>query len=327
MATKSVDLAADNEMSEEISRHPTVEEISFPGDDARLAGRLHLPSPETNAVPLSAAVVTGTWTSVKEQMADRYAAKLAERGVVGLSFDFTRFGASGGEPREVESPGLKARDIGHAVSFLSTHRSVDPDRIGALAICASAGYAVSDAVADPRLRAMALVAPWLHDADLLREVYGGEDGVSQRIRAGEAAQDRYDLSGVVEYVPVMDADDPRAAMPMAIDFYRNPARGGIPGWPNRFAVMAWPEWLRFDPIALAPRVIAPTLVVHSEDAAIPDGARRFYAGLTCEKEIAWIQGSQYDFYDQEPTVTQAVDMSVAHFERHLARRHDGGPER
>jgi pimeloyl-ACP methyl ester carboxylesterase len=62
----------------------------------------------------------------------------------------------------------------------------------------------------------------------------------------------------------------RAAMLMAIDFYRDPARGAVAGWPNRFAVMAWPEWLRFDPIAMAPRIRVPTLIVHSEDAAIPE---------------------------------------------------------
>jgi hypothetical protein len=61
--------------------------------------------------------------------------------------------------------------------------------------------------------------------------------------------------------------------------------------------MAWPEWLRFNPIARAPRVRVPTLVVHSEDAAIPDGTRRFYNGLTGGKEIVWTDGTQYDFYD------------------------------
>ena len=67
-------------------------------------------------------------------------------------------------------------------------------------------------------------------------------------------------------------------MPAEVDFYRDPARGAVPGWPNRFAVMAWTEWLRFDAIALAPRVTAPTLIVHSEQAAIPDGTRRFHPG-------------------------------------------------
>jgi alpha/beta superfamily hydrolase len=36
-------------------------------------------------------------------MADRYARELAARGFAALSFDFTGFGASDGEPRDLES--------------------------------------------------------------------------------------------------------------------------------------------------------------------------------------------------------------------------------
>lgn len=294
-----------------------VEPVSFLAGDIHLAGNLYRPPGPEVERRLPGVAVTGTWNSVKEQMADRYAARLAERGLVALSFDFTGFGLSGGEPREVESPSLKARDIHHAVSFLAAHSSVDPDRIGALAICASAGYAVANAIDDARVAALALVAPWLHDATLVREVYGGEAGVEERIRAGEAARERYAKTGVVEYVPAVDAANARAAMPMAVDFYLNPARGAVAGWPNRFAVMAWTEWLHFDPIALAPRVNAPTAVVHSEEAAIPDGMRRFYQALPHTKEIVWTGGEQYDFYDHEPTVTFAVDRAVEHFDRHL----------
>lgn len=72
-------------------------------------------------------------------MADRYARLVAAEGFAALAFDFTGFGESSGGPRDVESPTLKARDIGHAVTFLTEHRAVDPEGIGALAICASAG--------------------------------------------------------------------------------------------------------------------------------------------------------------------------------------------
>ena len=315
-STASTRTLHDQTRAPNATARPAPVSVSFPAGHAHLAGSLYLPGRGEESAALPGVVVTGTWTSVKEQMADRYAAKLAERGLAALSFDFTGFGVSGGEPREVESPGLKARDLHHATSFLCGHPAVDPDRVGAVEICASAGYAVANAVDDRRVGALALIAPWLHDADLVREVYG-EAGVRERIRAGEAARERYERTGVVEYVPVADADDPRAAMPMAIDFYRDPARGAIPGWPNRFAVMAWTEWLRFDPIALAPRVRVPTMIVHSDDAAIPDGARRFYEAMTCPKEIVWTKGNQFDFYDQEPAVTFAVDAAVAHLERHL----------
>lgn len=294
-----------------------IEPVGIRADGVTLAGNLYLPSNVDDRHAVPGVIVTGTWTSIKEQMADRYAARIAEHGIAGLSFDFTGFGASGGEPREVESPRQKAQDMRHAVSMLVEHPAIDADRVGALAICASAGYAVAAAIEDPRMRALALVAPWLHNADLVRSVYGGEDGVQGRVRAGTEARRRYEQAGVVEYVPAADADHPDAAMPMAIDFYRNPERGAVPGWPNRFAVMAWPDWLTFDPIALAPQVAVPTLIVHSEDAAIPEGAGRFYEGLAVQKEILWTSGDQYAFYDQEPNVSYSVGNAASHFARYL----------
>jgi uncharacterized protein len=250
-------------------------------------------------------------------MADRYAAELTRRGLIALSFDFTGFGLSGGQPREVDSPALKARDIHHAVTYLQDRADVDPDAIGALGICASAGYTVANATRDRRVRALALIAPWLHNSRIVEEVYGGPAGVAERLRAGQAALDDYQDGSPPEYVPAADPADPQAAMPMAIDFYLDPRRGAIRGWPNRFAVVAWTEWLRFDPIALAPQVAAPTLIVHSHDGAVPDGARQSHDALTCAKEIIWTQGTQFDFYDRPATVADAADLAAVHLSRHF----------
>jgi dienelactone hydrolase len=290
------------------------EKVTFDSDGVTLTGDLYLPDGDG---PVPAIVVAGTWTSVKELMADRYARRLADRGYAALSFDFTGFGESAGEPRDVESPERKVRDIHHALTFLAAHPAVDGGRLGALGICAAAMYMAGNAADDPRVTSLALVAPWLHDAAICEAAYGGADAVAERIATGREARARWERTGEVEYVPVVSTTDERAAMPYDIDFYLNPERGGIPAWPNRFALMAWPGWLTYDSIALAPRITQPTLLVHSEDAAIPEGAHRFHAGLAGPKDILWTQGSQFDFYDQEPQVSLAVDTAAAHFARTL----------
>ncbi|MEU4544699.1 alpha/beta hydrolase [Nonomuraea dietziae] len=292
----------------------TQQKVTFPSGEATLTGNLFLPDTET---PAPGIVVAGTWTSVKELMADRYAERLADRGYAALSFDFTGFGESGGEPRDVEDPTSKVRDIHHAVTFLATHSSIDAARLGALGICAAAMYMADNAAHDPRIGSLALVAPWLHDAAICEAAYGGADAVAQKIKIARDARARFAETGKIDYVPVVSTTDARAAMPYDIDFYLNPARGGIPAWPNRFAVMAWEAWLTYDSIALAPRITQPTLLVHSEDAAIPDGARRFHAGLAGPKDILWTEGTQFDFYDQDPQVTLAADTVAAHFGRTL----------
>ncbi|MEU4396576.1 alpha/beta fold hydrolase [Kribbella sp. NPDC023855] len=288
--------------------------VTFDSDGTTLTGNLYLPEGKERAPGV---VVAGTWTSVKELMADRYAERLADRGYAALSFDFTGFGESGGEPRDVENPARKVRDIHHAVSFLQNHPAVDGEQLGALGICAAAMYMSDNAAHDPRVKSLALVAPWLHDAAICEAAYGGADAVAEKIKLGREARSRYDETGEIDYVPVVSTTDPRAAMPYDIDFYLNPARGGIPAWPNRFAVMAWPDWLTYDAIALAPQITQPTLLVHSEEAAIPEGALRFHVGLAGPKDILWTQGTQFDFYDAEPQVTLSVDTVAAHFGRTL----------
>jgi fermentation-respiration switch protein FrsA (DUF1100 family) len=287
-------------------------------DDGRgttLVGTVHRPAGDRG--PLAGIVVTGTWTSIKEQMAQRYADALAARGFAAVAFDHGGFGESGGEPRDVEDPARKARDIHAAVGFLADQPEVDARRLGALGVCASAGYTVANAVGDRRVRALALVAPWLHDAAIVPGIYGGDDGIAARRQAAADARARFEATGEVDYVPAVSADDPDAAMPMPIDFYENPERGALAAWPNRFAVMAWEPWLTFDPIALAPRVTQPTLIVHSPDAAVPDGARRFLAALEAPSDVRWTDGDQFDFYDEPGHVALAADAAAAHFARYL----------
>ncbi|MCX5535641.1 lysophospholipase [Streptomyces sp. NBC_00006] len=298
---------------------PLREQVRFTGDAAKLAGHLFLPDADSAGATgaVAGVVVAGTWTSVKEQMADRYAEELARRGYAALAFDFTGYGESGGEPRDYESPEWKVRDLRAAADFLTAHPGVSAGQLGALGVCAGAMYASAFAAQDPRVQSLALVAPWLHDRRICEENYGGPAGIEAKKAAAALARQRYERTEEVAYVPVVSGSDPDAAMPFDIDFYLNPERGGIPQWPNRYAVMAWSEWLDLDAIALAPKVTAPTLLVHSEDAAIPDGARRFYDGLAGERKFLWTEGSQFDFYDQAPQVGLAADAVAEHFARTL----------
>lgn len=262
-----------------------------------------------------AVLVAGSWMTVKEQMPARYAPFVADAGFAAMTFDFRGFGESEGAPRELESPTQKAEDIRNAVAFLRTHPSVDGERIGILAVCASAGYAAAAAVGDGRIRSIAMVAPWLHDAEIVRAVYGGEAGIRQRLARAAAARERYVRTGEVEYAPAASSSDESAAMYWpgdALDYYLNPRRGAIPQWGGRFAVMAWKEWLEFDAIALARRVVVPVRIVTGEQTATPGGARKFESALAGAHDSVWMDGTQFDFYDDPKTVEAAARHAVDH---------------
>ncbi|MEV6969779.1 alpha/beta fold hydrolase [Hamadaea sp. NPDC051192] len=294
-----------------------MEKVTFDAAGVTLSGLLFRPSGE-HVGPRPAVVVAGSWTSVKEQMPSFYAARLAEHGFVALAFDFTGYGESGGEPRDVESPSRKVADLGHAVSYLSGLDGVDPDRLGSLGICAGAAFTAVHAGEDSRIRAAAMVAPGLQDGELARLALGGEESFQQHLAQGVAARASYEATGEVAYVTAVSDTDPSAAMFGPFTYYLDPNRGGIPQYANRFAVMAWAEWLTFEPVPSADKIGVPVLIVHSETAAIPEGARRFAARLSTPAEFVWLpERTQFDFYDQEPTVTESVEAVAAFLSKQL----------
>lgn len=305
----------------------TADRVSFTSDGDEIVGILRQPAARRPGEPLSAVVVLGSWTTVKEQMPALYAERLAAAGFAALTIDFRGFGESGGFPRGFESPRRKIADIRAAVSFLTAREGVDPTRLGLVGVCASSGYVAAEAADDPRVKSVVLIAPWLHDASLVELVYGsreayGEKGVAALTAAGTKARERFDRDGTVDYVPAASSTDTRAAMydadPKVLDYYLNVRRGGIPQWGNRFAVQSWPEWLNFDALASAPRLRAPTLIVHSEQGAIPDGARRFARAMPNPPKMVWMPGTQFDFYDDAATIDRATGTAVEHLRQTLA---------
>ena len=147
--------------------------VQFYSDEWLLKGNLFLPPGFDSTKNYPAIIVSGSWTTVKEQMAGLYAELLANEGFIALAFDFRNFGESEGEPRCYESPQLKKRDIINAVSFLSSVPGVDKEKIGVLGICAGAMYSLLSAAEDPRIKAIVTVASWLHDAVAVNMIYGG----------------------------------------------------------------------------------------------------------------------------------------------------------
>jgi fermentation-respiration switch protein FrsA (DUF1100 family) len=292
--------------------------VRFTSNGDTLVGDLSSPGDLAPGERRPGVVVTGSWTTVRQQMPGLYARRLAERGFVALAFDFRGYGESEGAPRDCESPARKAEDIAAAAAWLGGHDRIKPGGVHSLAVCASSGYAARAVADGAPLRSLALVAPWVHDARLVEGIYGGAEGVAARLAKAAGARARFEANGEVEYVPAVSTSDENAAMFGAFDYYLDASRGAIPEWSNRFAVMAWNEWLRYDAIAIAPAVPVPVFVVHGEGAAIPEGAKRFFAGLRVPKGWAAIDGNQFDFYDRESNVGLSIEHAIAHFERNGA---------
>lgn len=77
-----------------------VEKVSFSNQyKMKVAGNLFLPKTMKEGEKYPAIIVGHPMGAVKEQSANLYATKMAERGFVTLSIDLSFWGASEGEPR------------------------------------------------------------------------------------------------------------------------------------------------------------------------------------------------------------------------------------
>ncbi|WP_053162532.1 alpha/beta hydrolase [Pseudomonas brassicacearum] len=137
----------------------TVQKVNFKNQyQMNVAGNLFIPK-KLNGKTRSPAIVVGhPMGAVKEQSANLYATKMAERGFVTLSLDLSFWGKSEGQPRNAVSPDIYAEDFSAAVDFLSAQPFVDKERIGAIGICGSGSFVISAAKIDPRMKAIATVS-------------------------------------------------------------------------------------------------------------------------------------------------------------------------
>jgi fermentation-respiration switch protein FrsA (DUF1100 family) len=294
-----------------------MKKVTFKSEGVDLVGNLFYPPEYAEGQKYRTVIVSGSWTTVKEQMAGLYAERLSNKGYIALAFDFRGFGESGGEPRCYENPAMKIEDIKNGVGFLASLPEVDARNIGLLGICAGAGYSLVAASEEKRVKAVVTVASWLHDAEAVKLFYGGEEGVKARIRAAKNARKRYDEIGETEYVPTISTTDENAAMFGEYDYYLNPERGAIKEWSSdRFATMSWEPWLTFDPMSSASKLTVPTLMIHSDGAVLPDNTKKYFDAIaTGEKKLHWVETAiaspfhQFSFYDQDAEVTLSVGMA------------------
>lgn len=313
--TKEIAETIDNPKQKEMKK------VEFNSEGAKLIGNLYYPENYDEKQSYPAIVVSGSWTTVKEQMAGLYAQKIANEGFITLAFDFRNFGESQGEPRFYESPTLKKVDVLNAVTYLEGLPEVDQTKIGAFGVCAGAMYTLMAASEDDRIKSVVTAASWLHDAEAVKLFYGGEEGVNEKIGAARNAKKAYAENGTVAYIPTISTEDQTAAMYGPYDYYLNPERGAIPEWSSdKFAVMSWEDWLTTDPMPTANNLNAPLLMIHSDGAVLPQYTKNYFENVVSkDKQLYWMETDlespmhQFSYYDQDGEVNESVNKAAAWF--------------
>lgn len=256
------------------------------------------------SVAYPAIVIGPPHGGVKEQGPGVYAQELAKRGFVALGFDPSYNGESGGQPRHVTSPEIFAEDFSAGVDFLGTLAHVDRERIGAIGICGSGGFALSAAQVDTRIKAVATAAMY----DISRVQRNGwqdsaRDDDRRKTLQDLAAQRWADVdAGEPQLQPTFPAGIPEGLDPITGEFfeYYVADRGHHPRSIGGFTVTSGMSHVNVGALRhlsdIAPR---PILLVTGDQAHSRYFSDTVHEQATGPKELVVVPGARHiDLYDR-----------------------------
>ena len=94
----------------------------------KIAANIYTPANHDPSERVPAIAVAHPNGGVKEQVAGRYAQRLAEQGYITIAADAAYQGASAGEPRSVDKPFYRTDDIHGMADYIAGYPGVDVDR-------------------------------------------------------------------------------------------------------------------------------------------------------------------------------------------------------
>ena len=289
----------------------TVQKVNFKNQyQMNVSGNLFIPK-NLDANTKSPAIVVGhPMGAVKEQSANLYATKLAEKGFVTLSLDLSFWGESEGLPRNAVSPDIYAEDFSAAVDFLGTRPFIDKERIGALGICGSGSFVISAAKIDPRMKAIATVSMYDMGAANRNGLKHGQTLEQRKETIAQAAQQRYVeftggetlyTSGTVHQLD----ENTHPIQREFYDFYRTPRGEYTPAssskdlttHPTLTSNIKFMNFYPFNDIeTISPR---PMLFIAGADAHSREFSEEAYKLAGQPKELVIIPGAGHvDLYDR-----------------------------
>ena len=289
----------------------TVQKVNFKNQyQMNVAGNLFIPK-KLNGKSRNPAIVVGhPMGAVKEQSANLYATKMAERGFVTLSLDLSFWGESEGRPRNAVSPDIYAEDFSAAVDFLSAQPFVDKERIGAIGICGSGSFVISAAKIDPRMKAIATVSMYdmggvnrngLKHAQTLEQRRAIIAQATQQRNVEFAGGETLYTSGTVHQLD----DNTHPIQREFYDFYRTPRGEFTPSGSSRDltthpTLTSNVKFMNFYPLndieTISPH---PMLFIAGADAHSREFSEQAYELAGQPKELVIIPGAGHvDLYDR-----------------------------
>jgi fermentation-respiration switch protein FrsA (DUF1100 family) len=274
------------------------------------AGNLYLPKDMDKSKKHAAIIVGHPMGAVKEQSADLYAVKMAERGFVTMSVDLAFWGGSDGQPRNAVAPELYAETFSAAVDYLGTGPFADREKIGAIGICGSGSFAISAAKIDPRLKAVATISMYDMGAANRNGLNHSLTLAQRKQIIADAAEQRYVefQGGATKYTSGTVHEITEKSNPIErefYDFYRTPRgeftpAGSSPLLTTHPTLSSNTKFMNFYPFndieTISPR---PLLFITGDQAHSKEFSEDAYKRAAEPKELYYVAGAGHvDLYDR-----------------------------
>ena len=288
-----------------------VQKVTFKNQyKMNIAGNLYLPKDMDKSKKHAAIIVGHPMGAVKEQSADLYAVKMAERGFVTMSVDLAFWGGSDGQPRNAVAPELYAETFSAAVDFLGTRPFVDRERIGVVGICGSGSFAISAAKIDPRLKAVATISMYDMGAANRNGLNHSLTLAQRKQIIADAAEQRYVefQGGATKYTSGTVHEITEKSNPIErefYDFYRTPRgeftpAGSSPLLTTHPTLSSNTKFMNFYPFndieTISPR---PLLFITGDQAHSKEFSEDAYKRAAEPKELYYVAGAGHvDLYDR-----------------------------
>lgn len=275
-----------------------------------IAGNLYLPKDMDKSKKHTAIIVGHPMGAVKEQSADLYAVKMAERGFVTMSVDLAFWGGSDGQPRNAVAPELYAETFSAAVDYLGTGPFADREKIGAIGICGSGSFAISAAKIDPRLKAVATISMYDMGAANRNGLNHSLTLAQRKQIIADAAEQRYVefQGGATKYTSGTVHEITEKSNPIErefYDFYRTPRgeftpAGSSPLLTTHPTLSSNTKFMNFYPFndieTISPR---PLLFITGDQAHSKEFSEDAYKRAAEPKELYYVAGAGHvDLYDR-----------------------------
>ncbi len=278
---------------------------------------------ETKSYP--AIVVSHPGGGVKEQTAGTYARKLAKQGFITIAYDASYQGESGGAPRQLENPYIRTEDVSAIIDYLTTLPYVDRERIGAMGICAGAGYTANAAIQDRRIKAIGTVSAvnigsmfrngWENNVksiDALPYVEAGSNA-----RTSDAGDKGY---ATMPLAPLTEKDAPNEELRQAWEYYHTP-RAEYPTAPGFATLRSLNQIITYDAYHMADVYLTQPIQIVAGSVA---GSKwmsddLFDRAASTDKSFHIVEGANHmDLYDGQKFVEEAVSVLAPFFQSKLS---------